>query len=106
VAWEEALAQGRAMGLEEAVEYALSEDEDPDTPGLRTSKSRSVGESPAFLTRREREVASLVAQGLTNHQIAKELVVSERTVDHHVSKILRKLNLRSRERVASRLDDH
>jgi DNA-binding NarL/FixJ family response regulator len=51
-------------------------------------------------------VASLVAQGLSNRQIAKELVVSERTVAHHVSKILRKLNLRSHEQVASRLDDH
>lgn len=51
-------------------------------------------------------MASLVAQGLSNRQIAKELVVSERTVAHFVSKILRKLNLRSHEQVASRLDDH
>jgi len=105
VAWEETLGQGRAMGLEEAIEYALSGNEDPDTPELRTSESRSAGEPPAFLTRREREVAFLVAQGFSNRQIASELVVSERTVDHHVSNILKKLNLSSREQVAYRLDD-
>jgi len=103
--WEKGVEEGEAMTLEEAVEYALSEDEDTDTPELRVSEGRSVDEPAAFLTRREREVASLVAQGLSNRQIAKQLVVSERTVDHHVSRILRKLNVGSRERVASRLDD-
>lgn len=53
------------------------------------------------LTRREKEVATLVARGLTNRQIASELVLSERTVDHHVSNILKKLKLSSRARVAS-----
>jgi len=45
----------------------------------------------------------LVTDGLTNGQIAKELFISERTVDHHVQKILNKLELPSRELVASRL---
>ena len=63
----------------------------------------SAGARPPTLTRREKEVAALVAQGYTNGQIAKELFISERTVDHHVEKILKKLNLRSREQVASRL---
>ena len=53
------------------------------------------------LTRREREVAALVARGLTNRQIASELHLSERTVENHVSKILRKLGLASRARVAT-----
>jgi non-specific serine/threonine protein kinase len=61
---------------------------------------------PPTLTRREREVAKLVAQGLTNRQIAEALFVSERTIDHHVSNILKKLSLSSREQVASRLGDH
>jgi DNA-binding NarL/FixJ family response regulator len=43
----------------------------------------------------------LVAQGLTNRQIAKELVVSERTVENHVANLLKKLGLRSREQVAA-----
>ena len=58
------------------------------------------------LTRREREVASLVAQGLTNRRIAQELVLSEHTVRQHVKNVLEKLGIHSRERVASRLQDH
>ncbi|MCW2961472.1 MAG: DNA-binding response regulator [Thermoleophilia bacterium] len=48
------------------------------------------------LTRREREVARYVAAGLTNPEIAAELVLSARTVEHHVGSILRKLELSSR----------
>ena len=98
--WEAALAEGRAMELEEAVEYALSEDDSPmiasRTPELTSAKAR-----PSALTRREREVAKLVARGLTNRQIAETLFVSERTVENHVSNILKKLKLSSRSEVAA-----
>jgi len=46
-------------------------------------------------------VAALIAQGLTNRNIADALVISERTVDHHVSHILRKLDLGSRQKVVA-----
>ena len=48
------------------------------------------------LTRREREVAELVAEGLTNAQIAARLHVSESTVEKHVTRVLAKLELSTR----------
>jgi DNA-binding CsgD family transcriptional regulator len=56
----------------------------------------STRENPAGLTRRELEVLPLIAQGLSNRQVADRLVVSDRTVEHHVTAILRKLGARSR----------
>jgi DNA-binding NarL/FixJ family response regulator len=53
------------------------------------------------VTRRERDVLRLVAEGLTNRQIAAGLVVSEHTVHRHVTNILRKLELPSRTAAAA-----
>jgi ATP/maltotriose-dependent transcriptional regulator MalT len=63
-------------------------------------------QNPARLTQRELEVLALLAQGLRNADVAKRLVVSAKTVDHHVSSILKKLGVPNRAaavREASRL---
>jgi DNA-binding NarL/FixJ family response regulator len=55
----------------------------------------------AMLTRREREVASRIARGLSNRQIAEELVITVSTAERHVANILSKLEMRSRAQVAA-----
>jgi DNA-binding CsgD family transcriptional regulator len=59
--------------------------------------------NPSRLTAREAEIAELVADGLTNREIARRLVLSEKTVGHHVSAILGKLDLRRRTEIARAL---
>lgn len=56
---------------------------------------------PPNLTRREREVAELVAQGLTNREIAVKLFISERTAESHVEQIRGKLGFHSRAQIAA-----
>jgi non-specific serine/threonine protein kinase len=99
-----ALAEGRAMRLEEAIDYGLAP---AGTPAVASAAPAARPKEPAtanlsmLLSRREREVALLVARGLTNRQIAEELVISEWTADSHVRHILAKLGVRSRAQVAA-----
>jgi DNA-binding CsgD family transcriptional regulator len=64
--------------------------------GLPRGPRPATAANPAGLTERELDVLSLLAAGMRNAEIADRLVVSARTVDHHVSAILRKLGARSR----------
>jgi non-specific serine/threonine protein kinase len=79
------LAEGRKMTLEEARTCALSTGADPLRP----------------LTRRQQEVARLVAEGQSNRDIAATLVVSERTAEYHVQQILNTLGFGSRAQIAA-----
>jgi DNA-binding NarL/FixJ family response regulator len=61
-----------------------------------------LGQRPyAQLTEREAEVLALLAQGLTNREIGEKLVISAKTVEHHVSQVLGKLGARSRAEAAA-----
>jgi predicted ATPase/DNA-binding CsgD family transcriptional regulator len=88
---EAAWKQGQAMTTGEALDYALH----PDRP---------VAEAPGDagpLSRREREVAAMVASGMTNKDIAQRLFIAERTAEGHVERIRNKLGVRSRTEVAT-----
>jgi predicted ATPase/DNA-binding CsgD family transcriptional regulator len=82
-----AWAEGQALGADQAL--AL---------GLRLTEHESADSIP--LTRREQEVAGLVARGLTNREIAKQLVITEATAAKHIEHILDKLSLTSRTQIA------
>ncbi len=92
-------AAGRAMSLEQAVDHAMNLPLEPKTA------LASEG-TPDGLTRRECEIAALIGQGMTNGEIAAELVLSKRTVETHVSKILSKLGLSNRSQIMRWAMDH
>ncbi|NGO80157.1 LuxR family transcriptional regulator [Streptomyces sp. YC504] len=74
------------------------------TAGGGLAPELPAGKQPKPLTPREREVARLVAQGLSNREIAEHLVLSKRTIDVHVEHILAKLGVGSRQDIADKLD--
>jgi non-specific serine/threonine protein kinase len=91
-----AFARGRAMDPAEAVTFALGEQARP-----RPDTGRPGPGQPGQLTRRERDVAALVARGQSNGQIAASLVISVRTVETHVQHIMDKLGCSSRAQIAA-----
>jgi pimeloyl-ACP methyl ester carboxylesterase/DNA-binding CsgD family transcriptional regulator len=107
------LAQGRALagGIPGArLEILAGRDHLPyigDAAGLATSVRRFLGLPPsrsgpaAALTVRQQQVARLVAEGLTNRQIAAELVITERSAESHVERIRDRLGFRSRSQLAA-----
>ncbi|MGP4005540.1 ATP-binding protein [Streptomyces sp. 4N124] len=93
-AFQRSYERGSAYVLTEAVAYALSDEQPPDDTGERPSNG-------VRLTRRETEVAALVAEGLANQQIADRLVIARRTAEGHVERILSKLGFSNRSQIAA-----
>ncbi len=92
-AYARAFAEGAERGYDHAIAVALQEE--PDRRCVRRSADKPL------LTRREREIADLIAQGRTNKQIASALVIAQRTAESHVENILVKLGFTSRAQVAA-----
>jgi DNA-binding NarL/FixJ family response regulator len=83
------------MAMDEAIAYAL--DEKKPARLARPAKRTST----MTLSKREVEIAELVAQGLSNKEIATRAFLSERTIETHVSNILDKLGVNSRVEISS-----
>jgi DNA-binding CsgD family transcriptional regulator len=94
VKFEAAFAAGKRLSRDEAVRLALGESEDVEVEARREKGSET-------LAKRELEIAGLIAEGLSNKQIAARLFISDRTVATHVGNILNKLGVNSRAQVAS-----
>jgi DNA-binding NarL/FixJ family response regulator len=99
-------AAGRALDLARAAHQARQRipagREAPPAGALVSEPDAAVpGEAVSVLTPRELDVLKLVAQGLSNSDIAQRLVLSEHTVHRHLANILRKLDLSSRAAAAA-----
>ncbi|MDV7085522.1 protein kinase domain-containing protein [Rhodococcus opacus] len=85
--------KGEQLGFDAAIAYALHEQQAGTSTPATAASTR--------LTKRERQVADLIAEGLTNQAIADRLVISPRTAQGHVEHILAKLGFTSRTQVAA-----
>lgn len=89
-----AFARGRAMTIDDGVAFAVQ--------GKQPSKPAAAARprSHAVLTGRQLDIARLIANDLSNKQIAARLFLSERTVETHITNILNKLGLNSRTQIS------
>ena len=92
--FDAAFARGRAMTIDESVAFAVDGKQPPwPAPAARPK-------SDAALTGRQLDIARLIADDLSNRQIAARLFLSERTVETHITNILNKLGLNSRTQIS------
>ncbi len=101
----EAMNHLDALGASAAARVARIRLRDIGVTRIPRGPRASTRQDPAGLTVREQEVLEGLARGLTNAAIAAELVISPRTVDRHVSNVLRKLNASNRSEAVRALQD-
>ena len=89
-----------AAWLTEQARLLTESEDDEQSRNLRLLRA-APRRTRTMLTHREREVASRIARGLSNRQIAEELVIAVSTTERHVANILNKLDMRSRTQVAT-----
>jgi DNA-binding CsgD family transcriptional regulator len=100
--FDDAVARGHRLDFDEAVACCL--DEPPASSPASRPPAPAAPQSP--LTRRERQVAELVAEGLSNSQIAERLIISQRTAESHVERIFNKLGFGARAQIAVWVTEH
>jgi non-specific serine/threonine protein kinase len=93
-AFEAAYQRGKQVSFDAAVAYALGE-HSAAQPALAGRVKHEL------LTRREQEVAELIARGMSNKQIADSMVIAQRTAESHIEHILTKLGFTSRTQIAA-----
>ena len=92
----EALQVFDSLGSPGAVQIARRRLRELGVTQLPRGPKQATRTNPAGLTERQMEILAMLGSGMTNAEIAATLVVSVRTVDHHVSAVLQKLGLTSR----------
>jgi predicted ATPase/DNA-binding CsgD family transcriptional regulator len=96
-AFQSLWAEGRSMTADGSTDYGLSG---------TAAGAPAGGVSHMALTRRQQQVAALIAQGHTNREVAAALSITEKTAENHVQHILNKLSFRSRAQIAAWAVEH
>jgi DNA-binding CsgD family transcriptional regulator/tetratricopeptide (TPR) repeat protein len=97
-----ALSTFQSLGARPAAAIVSRRLRDLGVRSIPRGPRQRTRENPVGLTSRELDVLTLMCDGLRNAEIAQRLVVSEKTIDHHVSAILRKLDVRTRGEASAR----